>query len=72
MAQDFKKAFGLGKDERRIAALDADGVSLAAIQGLNAKLNAKIEEKDALIANQAQALKALADRVAALERALQN
>ena len=34
MAQDFHAAFGLGKDERHIATVDADGVALAAIQAL--------------------------------------
>ena len=34
MAQDFFAAFGLGADERYIATVDADGVALAAIQGL--------------------------------------
>jgi trimeric autotransporter adhesin len=38
MAQDFHAAFGLGTDERHIATVDADGVALAAIQGLNQKL----------------------------------
>jgi hypothetical protein len=33
-AQDFKTAFGLGEDERYISTADADGVALAAIQGL--------------------------------------
>jgi hypothetical protein len=37
MAQDFHAAFGLGPDERHIATVDADGVALAAIQGLNQK-----------------------------------
>lgn len=67
MAQDFKAAFGLGEDDRYITSIDADGVSLAAIQGLNQKL----EEKDALIAEQARTLQALADRVEALEKAAQ-
>jgi hypothetical protein len=40
MAQDFHAAFGLGTDERHIATVDADGVALAAIQGLNQKLEA--------------------------------
>lgn len=35
MAQDFRAAFGLGDDDRHIAPVDASGVSLAAIQGLN-------------------------------------
>jgi hypothetical protein len=38
MAQDFHAAFGLGTDERHIATVDADGVALAAIQGLNSKV----------------------------------
>ena len=32
MAQDFHKAFGLGKSDTRIATIDADGVALVAIQ----------------------------------------
>ena len=35
MAQDFQAAFGLGSDDKTIPTVDADGVSLAAIQGLN-------------------------------------
>jgi Chaperone of endosialidase len=34
MAQDFHAAFGVGKDDTSIAMVDADGVSLAAVQGL--------------------------------------
>ncbi len=34
MAQDFYATFGLGNDDRHIAALDTGGVALAAIQGL--------------------------------------
>ncbi|HPY29195.1 MAG TPA: tail fiber domain-containing protein [Verrucomicrobiota bacterium] len=41
MAQDFYAAFGLGADDKHIATVDADGVALAAIQGLNQKLEAK-------------------------------
>jgi hypothetical protein len=40
MAQDFYRAFGVGEDERHITAVDADGVALAAIQGLNEKVEA--------------------------------
>ncbi len=46
MAQDFHAAFALGTDDKHIATVDADGVALAAIQGLNQK----VEEKDARIA----------------------
>jgi hypothetical protein len=35
MAQDFHAAFGLGDSEKTIGSVDADGVALAAIQGLN-------------------------------------
>jgi len=44
MAQDFHAAFGVGTDERHIATVDADGVALAAIQGLNEKLEAENAE----------------------------
>ena len=41
MAQDFYQAFGLGADERHIAPLDVSSVAVAAIQGLNEKLEQK-------------------------------
>jgi hypothetical protein len=41
-AQDFHAAFGLGDDDTTITTVDADGVALAAIQGLNEKLDAEI------------------------------
>jgi phage shock protein A len=44
MAQDFKAAFNLGNDDKRITSIDADGVALAAIQGLNQKLNERESE----------------------------
>jgi hypothetical protein len=40
-AGDFRAAFGLGEDPRYIAAVDADGVALAALQGLYQLLEAK-------------------------------
>jgi hypothetical protein len=46
MAQDFYAVFGLGDSERHINSLDADGVALAAIQGLyaeNQELQARVE-----------------------------
>jgi len=45
VAQDFKQAFGLGSSDHSIATVDADGVALAAIQGLNQI----VREKDAKI-----------------------
>ena len=44
MAQDFHAAFGLGTDDKHIATVDADGVALAAIQGLNQRLNEQESE----------------------------
>jgi Flp pilus assembly pilin Flp len=35
MAQDFHNAIGVGEDDTHIAAVDANGVALAAIQGLH-------------------------------------
>jgi hypothetical protein len=41
VAQDFYAAFGTGADDKHLAALDSAGVALAAIQGLNQKLEAE-------------------------------
>jgi hypothetical protein len=41
VAQDFHAAFGFGTSDTSIATVDADGVTLAAIQGLNHRLEAK-------------------------------
>jgi hypothetical protein len=62
MAQDFAAAFGVGENDTTISTVDADGVALAAIQGLNAKL----EAENATLKSQ---LSALADRLARLEAA---
>jgi len=45
MAQDFYAAFGTGLDDKHIATVDADGVALAAIQGLNQKLTDELRQK---------------------------
>ncbi len=45
MAEDFHALFGLGGDDVSISTVDASGVALAAIQGLNAKVEG---ERDAL------------------------
>lgn len=49
-AQDFNAAFGLGEGITTIGSIDANGVALAAIQGLNAKLETERAAKDAEIA----------------------
>jgi hypothetical protein len=48
MAQDFYSAFNVGHDEKYITTVDEDGVALAAIQGLNQKLEKKDAEVQAL------------------------
>ena len=62
MAQDFRAAFGLGENDTTIATIDADGVALAAIQGLNAKLeqeNAALRAELRGIAGELRELRAL-------------
>jgi hypothetical protein len=49
VAQDFHAAFGVGADDKHIATVDADGVALAAIQGLNHKLEEELQTRDAEI-----------------------
>jgi hypothetical protein len=61
MAQDFKAAFGLGEGDTTIGVQDANGVALAAIQGLNAKLEQATSLIDALSAR----LRVLEARLAA-------
>lgn len=61
VAQDFHAAFGVGDSDKTISTVDADGVALAAIQGLNQKVEAAVKEKDVRIAE-------LERRLAALEQ----
>jgi hypothetical protein len=71
MAQDFYVAFGLGDSERYINTLDADGVALAAIQGLYTKNQALEAEVSTLKTENTTLKKDMSDleaRVAALER----
>ena len=49
-AQDFKVAFALGTDDESIGTVDEEGVALAAIQGLNQRLEDQVKQKDAEIA----------------------
>jgi trimeric autotransporter adhesin len=81
MAEDFHRQFGLGADAAHISTVDAAGVAIAAIQGLNRKLeieNAALvarlaqldahyqEELKSLRAEQAAGLQVLLDQVAQL------
>ena len=65
-AQDFRAAFDVGLDDKHIATVDADGVALAAIQGMNAKFDAVIAERDARIVKQDQEIAELKRAVGAL------
>ena len=56
VAEDFAEAFGLGADERYISTTDADGVAMAAIQGLYR-----------LVMQQRKTIERLERRVAGLE-----
>jgi hypothetical protein len=48
VAQDFHSAFGLnGEDDRHISMVDQGGVALAAIQGLNEKVETRTEKLEA-------------------------
>jgi hypothetical protein len=59
VAQDFHAAFGLGSDDKFIAMVDEEGVALAAIKGLNQKVEDKDGELRALLREQAGQIKAL-------------
>ncbi len=71
MAQDFYAAFQVGEDDKHITTIDADGVALAAIQGLYQI----VQEKDVEIKNlksqsekQQAKIENLETRLAALEQ----
>ncbi|RME90510.1 MAG: hypothetical protein D6766_13150, partial [Verrucomicrobia bacterium] len=68
MAQDFHAAFGLGTDDRHIATVDADGVALAAIQGLNQKLETRMQKAAAQRRRLETELKQKDAQIARLER----
>jgi hypothetical protein len=82
VAQDFHALFGLGQDDRHIAALDGNGVALAAIQelcrmwqekvgemaALKAEKNTQVAELKGEIAELRQQNTALEARLAGLER----
>ncbi len=63
MAQDFYRAFGVGESRRRISSVDADGVALAAIKGLSARLRVERRRRH----EQERRLDRLEARLAALE-----
>jgi len=66
MAQDFKAAFYPGRDDKSITTQEADGVALAAIQGLNRKVEGELKAKDARIDALEKELATLKELVAKL------
>lgn len=77
MAQDFKSAFFPGRDDQSISTMEFDGVELAAIQGLNRKVEEQNAQLQRQVSAQAQELKAkdtaiqsLEERLARLEKSL--
>lgn len=62
MAEDFHETFGVGDDDETIGTVDADGVALAAIQGLATESDdrdARIEELESTVADQRREMDAL-------------
>jgi hypothetical protein len=68
VAQDFSAAFNIGTDDKHIAPIDEGGVALAAIQGLNEKLQ---ETQQALKTKNGEILE-LQQRLEALEKMFRN
>jgi Chaperone of endosialidase len=63
-AQDFKASFGLGTSARRIFSIDESGVALAAIQGLERRLE-RLAGDNASLRNENAALRARIERLEA-------
>jgi hypothetical protein len=66
-AQDFKTAFAVGETDTGISTVDEGGVALAAIQGLNQKLQEELNRQDAENAKLKQQNDSLAERLDELE-----
>ena len=67
MAQDFYAAFGVGPDDKHITTVDEGGVALAAIQGLNQKLeaeNAELKSQNDALAARLNQLETLVKQMA--------
>jgi hypothetical protein len=70
MAQDFHAAFGVGPDDKHIDTVDADGVALAAIQGLNQKVESGKQKTESRMERLEAENKELRGRLNKLERLL--
>ena len=73
MAHDFRAAFGLGDSDKAIGFQDADGVALAAIQGMHRLVQQKdaqiqaLEQRGASMQRQMALVESMQQRIAALE-----
>ena len=72
MAQDFKGAFYPGRDDKVITTLEFDGVELAAIQGLNEKVEVTSQKSDDRIQKLEAENTELKQRLEALEKIIRN
>lgn len=63
MAQDFYAAFSIGEDNKHITTIDSEGVALAAIKGLNQKVDEQMKAKDAAIQQLQETVAQLKDLV---------
>ena len=70
MAQDFKAAFYPGRDDKSITTLEFDGVELAAIQGLNEKVEVRSRNAEVSIRKLEAENAELKQRLAALEKVI--
>src|SRR5260370_270876 len=67
MAQDFHAAFDVGEDDKHITEIDEGGVALAAIQGLNQKMEEELQKKNEQIARAHEQLAAQQRQIEALQ-----
>ncbi len=73
MAQDFFKAFKLGDDDKSIAAIDSDGVALAAVkaqQDIIEQQRAELDKQIHRISTQQSELDVLREKMQHLESLL--
>ena len=62
----FRSAFSLGSDDKSITTVDAEGVALTAIQGLNAKMEEAESDIRRLLKLQQKQIDALKAEIATL------
>ena len=63
MAQDFAASFGVGTGDKHISTVDADGVALAAIQGLHQAMDQQMRARDKEIAQLKRKLRAIEEKL---------